>query len=271
MIHKKRLIGAALAGASLLSVATAPSAQAADAKGIFKLAGTASVTYGPYLRLEAGTGSMRLKDAYWHPPGYPVDPAVTFDLGKANSGFGAAALGFDWMNGLRGDISILGTGSMDLAGTWTSPPGGTHATITGGSVRTTAVMGNLFYSPLEQRGINSRLQPFLVVGLGFARNKVSDWTRTNPAAASSTNRTFSGDTSTSLAASVGLGLSWQVTPPGKYPVVLDAAYRYYYFGTAKGGTDNVFPTSGQPPQEPLTFKPSEQVISLSIRIPLKRM
>lgn len=245
---------------------TTGTAFGADSQSLFGI-DSASVTYGPYARVEIGGAAQSFKDAYWLPPGYPADPRVTFDLGDKNTGFGSVAVGHDWMNGFRADLSLSITGRSDIAGNCSSASDGTacatHADITGGSVKTTALMGNVFYSPLEQRGSNSRFQPFIVGGLGIASNDVGDWTRENAG-----SRTFLGDRTTDLAWSIGVGMAYQVSKPGKRPVILEASYRYYDFGTAKGSATPATGTSL--PVEPLTFNTTSQVLSVGLRIPLTK-
>jgi len=231
--------------------------------------GVASVTYGPYVRLEAGYSRRSLDDAYWLPTGYPKDPRVSFDLGEDAGSIWGAAVGYDWLNGFRGDVEVLGRSSMDLSGGWTDPGPGPHADITDGTLRTTALMANVYYAPFEQRGSSSRFQPFLTAGLGFANNQVSEWTRTN-AAANQQNRSYEGDNTISLAASVGFGAALQLTKPGQHPVILEAAYKYYHFGTARGGSTPLAGSGLSQPVEPLTFDVTDQVLSLSIRVPLQR-
>lgn len=231
---------------------------------------SASVTYGPYLRFEVGPTSTDLSDPNWLPPG-PSDPRVFFDFADQDSTFVSAAVGFDWMNGFRADIGLLSAGEVDATGPWsyTVPAiAGPHATISDATVRTTALMGNVFYSPLEQRGVNSRVQPYVVLGLGLARNSMSAWTRTN---AASTNpvRTFEGDANVDLAYSLGVGVSVQVTRAGQHPVLIDLSYRYYDFGTAEAGTAPVTGT-GNSPRDALNFDRRDSVVSIGVRIPLQR-
>lgn len=253
------------------AIGFAAAALAATEAAAVSFGGVASVTYGPYVRFEIGGSHRSLNDAYWLPPGYPSDPKVTFDLGSGSGTFGGVALGYDWMNGFRGDIELLSRGRMDLSGPWTSPAPGPHADITGGTVRTTALMLNVYYSPLEKKGVNSRVQPFLTAGFGVASNQVGDWTRTNLADADRPVRTFAGDTKTSIALSVGVGVSLQLTKAGQHPVILDASYKYYYFGEARGGATPLPGNGNSEPVQPLTFHPSDQVLSISIRIPLQRL
>jgi opacity protein-like surface antigen len=231
---------------------------------------SASVTYGPYIRLEAGRSHVDLADPNWFPPG-PTDPRVFFDFANHESGFASLSYGYDWMNGFRGDVGLVFAGKVDATGPWsyTIPVDpGPHADITAASVSTRALMGSIFYSPLEQRGVNSRIQPYLVAGLGLAQNKMSDWTRVNIASPTPV-RTFAGKSSIDLAYSVGLGVAVQLTPPGNHPVMLDIGWRYYDFGTAEGSTQSLSGAGGTP-REALNVKRRDSVISLSVRVPLKR-
>lgn len=237
----------------------------------------ASVTYGPYARVELGQAGLSLDDAYWLPPGED-DPRIDFDATPLSDpvGFGAIALGYDWQNGVRADVSLFATGSSDVAAPCSSAsdatPCATHSDITDASIKTTGLMGNVFYTPFEARGSNSTFQPFVVAGLGVANNKVGEWTRTknpdNPTLETDTVRTFEGDNTTNLAWSLGIGASLQVTRPGKWPVLVEFTLRHYDFGKASGGINPV--TSGHEPIQPFTFDNTAQVLTLGVRIPLKR-
>ena len=227
--------------------------------------GSASVTFGPYVRGEFGAARMSPSGGYWLPPGFPVDPRVDFDLSGHSTGFGGIGIGYDWMNGFRADIGVLATGSISVTGPHTTP--GAHADITAGSVSTTAAMANVFYAPLEQQGVNSRVQPFLTAGIGLASNDMGAWTRTNTAT-TPVVRTFSGATHTDVAFSLGFGVAYQMTAPGTRPVILEFAYHYYDFGSAEGGS--VADKGASTPVQPLTFRNRSSVVSLSVRIPLKQ-
>ena len=231
----------------------------------------ASVTYGPYARFEVGSVDNLADSGYWHPPGYPSDPRINFDLSAKDAGFGAMAIGYDWQNGFRGDVSLSVSGSANVAGPCSSASDGspcaTHADISDASIRTTALMANVFYSPLEQAGNDSRFQPFLVGGVGLARNKVGQWTRVNPLSGRPT-RTFQGNSSVDVAWSVGAGAAYQLTKPGEWPVMLEASWRYYDYGTAEGGVQPV--GAGSQPQKALTFDNTAHVIAIGIRVPLQR-
>ncbi|WP_026758760.1 outer membrane protein [Sediminimonas qiaohouensis] len=196
---------------------------------------------------------------------------MNFDLSAKKTGFGALAVGYDWQNGFRGDVSLSVSGSANVAGPCSSASNGSpcddHADITDASISTAAVMGNVFYSPLEQAGNDSRFQPFLVAGLGLARNKVGEWTRFNANATTQT-RTYQGNSSVDLAWSVGAGAAYQLTRPGEWPVMLEASWRYYDYGTAEGGAQPI--GTGSQPTKPLTFDNTAHVIAIGIRVPLQR-
>lgn len=236
----------------------------------------AAVTYGPYARVELGGAIPSLDDAYWLPPGFPGDPQVNFDLDGDNVGFGAIAVGFDWMNGFRADVALSRTGDIGFSGPCSSASDGSdcdltpHADISDGSVRSTALMANLFYSPLEARGSNATFQPYFVGGLGFSRNTMDSWTRVNPAAATPT-RVFNSNSETEFAWSLGVGASWQLTAPGERPILLDVSWRYYDFGEAVGGSVGSPGGPGSVPVQPLTFDLNSQVLSIGVRIPLQRL
>ena len=170
-------------------------------------------------------------------------------------------------------MSFYGTGTSDLtapcSGASDGSPCSTHADISAARVSTRGAMANVFYAPLEARGSNATFQPFIVAGLGVARNKVGDWTRTNPASGRPV-RVFEGDTTTGLAWSVGVGASLQVTGPGRWPIIVEAAWRYYDFGNASGSAVPLPGNGTGPPREPFNFEAREQVVTLGVRIPLQR-
>ncbi len=231
---------------------------------------TASVTYGPYARFELGGVISQGDDAYWLPPG-AADPQINFDIDVDNGVFGSAAIGFDWQNGFRAEAALLATSNESFTAPCSSASEGSpcaiHADITGGDIDTRALMGDVYFAPLEWQGSNDAFQPFIVAGLGVARNEMGPWTREN-AGAPQPVRTFSGNTTTEFAWSIGLGASWQVTRPGRTPVLVEASWRYYDFGTAEGGS---VPDVGMGiPRQPFTFENESQVVSIGVRIPLQR-
>ena len=261
-------------GSLALAAPTKALAQSGDVKFGQNVA---SVTYGPYVRLELGSARHDLSDAYWLPPG-GSDPQVNFDAIPDDdvNGFGAAAIGYDWQNGFRADVSLFSTGDIGITAPCSSASNGTpcntHSDITDATLNSTGIMGNLFYAPMEARGSYSVFQPFFVAGLGIARNEVGQWTRTknpfNETLGTAHVRTFETTASTHLAWSLGVGASLQLTRPGEWPVVFEAAYRYYDYGTGSGGEDPI--GSGRPARQGFTVDHADHVISLGIRVPLQR-
>lgn len=266
-----KALGVTAVALAIGTVGIASVADADQAPGVLGVT-SASVTYGPYVRLDIGSGRASFGSAYWLPPGYPSDPRVNFGLQSHTTSVGTIALGYDWMNGFRADVGLTATGKSSVTGPWTSTDpvtSGPHGDITSGSVRTTALMGSVFYAPLEHKGVNTRINPFIVAGIGLANNAVGDWTRTNTSLETGQVRTFAGESTNSLALSLGFGVAWQLTAPGEHPVILELSYRYYDFGTAHGGST---PLNGSgTPVKALTFHNTNQVISVGIRIPLNKL
>lgn len=267
----------ALASVLVVSAATCK-ASAQETQSLFGIE-SASVTYGPYVRLEFG-GAMPLpSDAYWLPPGED-DPRIDFDSSGSDLGFGTVAFGFDWQTGIRADVSFFGMGTSDIIAPCLGASDGSdcsdHAGIKEASVSTRGAMANVFYAPFEARGSNSVFQPFIVAGLGIARNEVGEWTRENlsPPPPDKPDRrelrTFEGDISSGLAWSIGVGASLQVTRPGKWPVMIEVAWRYYDFGSASGGATPLPDNGNSKPRQPFTFDNEAHVITLGVRVPLQR-
>jgi len=236
---------------------------------------TASVTYGPYARLSFGTSANSYDDGRWQNGG--GDPTIMFDLGDETASFGELAIGYDWQNGFRADLALGRFGDADAIGpcasTSNATPCSDHADISGGTVSSTTVMGNIYYAPFEHRGNNSVFQPFLTAGIGFARNEVGVWTReANPGSPSPRPfRSFESNTDTQFAWSVGLGAAWQISRPGQHPVLVEASWRYFDLGEASGGATPLPGNGAGAPDVPLTFENTRQVFSLGIRIPLQRL
>lgn len=258
----------------LLGAGAAMPVMAQDDASLFGAGRVASVTYGPYLRLDIGRSNPAYEGANWRPPGYDPDPEVSFGLGGEDYiSMGSLAIGFDWQNGWRGDVGVVGTGTDDISGPCIGASDGSscavHADIESASISTTAVMGHVFYAPFEARGSNSPFQPFFMAGAGVARNEVGEWTRVN-AGATRPSRTFEGDRTSSLALSVGVGAAYQITKPGDWPIILEGSIRYYDFGDASGGATPLPGNGSSSPVRPLTFDTSQSVVSFGVRIPLKR-
>jgi len=268
-------IGRILAATSILAAVTvAGPARAEDSQSLFGTDRTASVTYGPYVRLSLGATKPRPAGGYWQPPGYPSDPEVGFDLSGDTVGMAEVAIGKDWQNGWRVDMSFLTTGSSAVGGdcSWVSNGDSCdlHVDSVSASVMTRAAMFNIFYAPFEARGSHSTFQPFVVASIGAASNEVGAWTRYNPNITDRPTRSFEGNTSVSPAWSVGIGAAQQITKPGKWPAIVEFTLRYYDFGEASGGATPLPGEGSSQPAQPLSFDNRQTVATLSLRVPLQR-
>lgn len=236
---------------------------------------TASTTFGPYARGSLGLSLNAYDDAQWQ--NGMGDPTISFNLSDDTVGFGEIALGYDWQNGFRADLALGYFGDADATGPCSGVSNGTpcsdHADISGATINSTTVMGNLFFSPMEYRGDDATFQPYVSLGLGMSRNELSDWTRAaNPGSPSTRPfRTFEGDTETSFAWSVGVGASWQVSRAGQYPVLLEASWRYFDLGDVTGGATPLPGNGGGTPIDPFSFSNTRNVFSIGLRIPLQRL
>ncbi len=243
--------------------------KAPDAARVSGGSGAGRAIPGTYFRAEMGVLQAQPGSANWLPPGYPSDPQVFFDLGSDNGGFAGLAIGYDWSNGLRGEVEMLGFGSTQFSGPWsyTVPEtSGPHASVRG-SVRSVALMGNLFYEPF--RSSTGKVVPYVMAGIGMANNRMSDWTRINPDE-DRTERSFAGASRTDLALAVGFGVSMEIgkTRNGA-PMTFELGYRYFDLGTAQGDSTPLPGSgSGGVPVQALRLDQSDQVITVGIRIPL---
>jgi opacity protein-like surface antigen len=155
------------------------------------------------------------------------------------------------------------------SGTSDGSPCANHVDSVSATLNTKALMASVFYAPLEQRGSNSIFQPFLVAGIGVAQNGVDGWSRVNADAARPV-RSFEGASTDSFAWSVGIGASLQVTRPGKWPIIVEAAFRHYDFGSAEGGAVPLADNGQSRPREPVSFDVTGEVLSIGVRVPLRR-
>ena len=170
-------------------------------------------------------------------------------------------LEFGWYLPTNGDTTCFND-----PGSTIPPSPGPHASVST-SVSAMALMGNIYYAPWESLGKDSTFTPYVMAGLGFSRNEMSDWTRTNLSAGRPT-RSFEGATNTELVWSVGVGGSWQIERQGKRPMFLDAGVQYFDLGDAQGGAQPLPGSGTSTPRQPLTVGMESTVVSIGLRIPL---
>lgn len=218
-----------------------------------------------YAKFQLGVLAPEANDAYWLPPGYPgSDPQVNFGLGDLDKvGFASAAVGRSFQNGLRADLELLVTGKADATGDCSSASDGTpcsgHADISDATVRTSALLANVSYEFMQ----GAKVQPYVTAGAGVAWNKLSDWTRSNPAA-TRPERTFDGDTQQNFAWTAGVGASYEIAAAGR-PMFLDVSWRYFDFGEVEGGTNPQDTAAAA--TKGLNFDLTGHALAMGLRIP----
>lgn len=221
-----------------------------------------------YVKFSLGMLAGNTSGANWHPPGYPVDPQVNFGLGNLDKvGFGGVAVGHSFDNGLRADLELIVTGASDATGACSGASDGsacnTHSDITRATVKTRAIMANVSYDFMK----GGKVQPYATLGIGVANNVLSDWTRTaNPGNTTPRPvRTFAGATEQSLAWTAGIGVSYEIAAMGR-PALLDLSYRYFDFGSVRGGTTPVS-DNGAAASKGLNFDLTGHALAVGLRIP----
>ncbi|HEY8594834.1 MAG TPA: hypothetical protein VIL84_06295 [Devosiaceae bacterium] len=223
---------------------------------------------GWYARGEVGA-QMLAEDRgfWWGPGGPPGDPRITFSLQDARSITGAAAIGYDWMNGFRTDLSLMLNGSQDITAdilsASDSSPIGDHASRITTSVWSQAVLANAFFEPMKAMGNNGPVQPFLTAGIGIANVSMGEWTREHP---SKSDRTFEGASRVNLAWTLGAGVSFALGDlAGGHPVFMDLTYRYADLGKAQGSAAAV--DKGASAYEAFNFENTSHTVTIGLRVP----
>jgi opacity protein-like surface antigen len=225
-----------------------------------------------YVRLGIGVDNFGISDGQWSSPGAAPagsDPVVFFNLSEPDGVAGTVAFGRQLRPNLRGEIALTAFSNRDISGPWsfTIPAtAGPHADVAT-SIQTTALMANVAYDLPNMAKGRLEFQPYLLAGVGLARNKMGDWTRTN-AAAPRPSRTFEGDSKIDLAWTLGAGVSWNVGKNSNGPIKMDLSYQYFALGNAQGSGTPLAGSGTSNPVNPLEFDVSSQVISFGVRIPL---
>ena len=119
-IAQKRPIFFAASILAASSFSTGLMAETSASESLFGLV-LADIAGGPYIRTELGMAMPVYSDAFWLPPDYgKVDgvPQVFFDLSGENTLGGTLAVGRDYMNGFRWDVSLTVIGSQAVSGPW---------------------------------------------------------------------------------------------------------------------------------------------------------
>lgn len=268
-----------------LGITSAPKASLRQVRGYATIAGllvalvSAPAVAGPfglpgqgwYARGEIG-GALQGQDrGYWEGPGVGA-PRITFGLDHQGGVTGSAAIGYDWMNGVRSDLSFILDSNMDVTASILSASNGSstsiHTQTITSSANAQALMANVFIEPFKMAGNDGAVQPFITGGVGVAHVSMGRWTRYNPTDVSDVYRTFNGADQFNLAWSVGGGLSFRLGDgaAAKAPR-LELAYRLSDFGNVSGSTT---PSNGNGslPQEPFNFDYLTHSVTVGLRVPI---
>lgn len=129
-----------------------------------------------YIRAEAGLARSSTNNAFWRPPGFPSDPQIFFDLSSDTVGFGGLAIGRQLREGLRGEVAlnVFGPTGFDGGFSFTVPATPGPQASMSGSTRSVSLMGNVFFEPSAALGLTGKVKPYVMAGLGVARNTMSD-------------------------------------------------------------------------------------------------
>lgn len=230
----------------------------------------AGAAHGWYARGEIGGAFLAEDNGYWTGPGKGA-PRITFGLNNPSALTGGLALGYDWMDGIRTDLSFTLTGNMDVTADIKSASDGSdpanHVQQITGAVHSQAVMANLFVEPMKAMGHDGPIQPFLTGGIGVAHVSMGEWTRYNPSE-TRVYRTFEGDGQTNFAWSVGGGLSFDLGKiAGGNPAYLDLSYRYSDLGNVSGSATPLPGNGNGEPREPFNFDYTTHTITVGLRVP----
>ena len=221
---------------------------------------------------ELGVVNLGPDEGYWWGPGGPpADPRITFSLNDPYSFTGAGGVGYDWGNGVRVDAMAGLVGSLQVDGTFKSASDGTtvgHASDIHAPVSALSLFGNLYVEPLRLAGHDSSIQPFLTGGVGVALVTMGEWNRNAPSPpATHPARSWSGNSQTNLAWTLGAGVSIALEDLVGGAGFLDLTYRYADLGQAQGGAVSTG-AGASSPTEPYNFRLATHAVTVGLRVPL---
>jgi opacity protein-like surface antigen len=182
-----------------------------------------------YLRIDAGYAWS--KDAKIRDNGQwlicanePCDaPSTLNDIG--DSYVIGAGVGYQVNPNIRTELALAYRGGFELD----EPDSGVPPTTFRGKIRSVSAMLNGYYD----FDVGGPWKPYVMAGIGVARNKVKTINATNPAAATLpalfSNFQLAGETDTGFAWQLGLGVGYTISP-GR---TLEFGYRYADLGDLK--------------------------------------
>lgn len=262
-----RLISLGLvSAAALMGGMSANSARAADPASIMAVAGAATQVAdsfggaGWYLRGDVGYSNVNTSKMLVTRAGVPDDYLSAQLAKRPTFGFGVGAYLNNW---LRADVTVSFRDNARLRGVYSSPAAGRDPNV--GREETTAKLSNLaaLFNVYADLGTWSGFTPYIGGGIGFARNKFSNYAGTyyigptHPAYGTvcpggpwvapaietcASPSQFGSGTRTQLAWALMAGTAIDLTPQLKF----DLGYRYIHYGKSQSGADAVA-LAGVPP------------------------
>lgn len=251
-------------GVLLLAVATAASAGLATPA----LAQSKPDPSPWFIRAEIGGGQLQAETGNWLPPGRS-DPRVLHELTRPWAVMGGGAVGFSPWRGVKTELYFSRLFQANVSGTWiyTEPPvAGPHADMKS-SVSSSLFMANAYFHPLAMMGVDFPVQPFIGGGIGLALNRMSPWTRSNPAA-SQPVRLFDGGESSRFAWNLAAGVSVSLEGLLSFPISIDMTYRYIDAGRVQGGVGAYPDLTGSRPRQAFNLPLRAQTWTVGLTMPI---
>jgi hypothetical protein len=263
------LVFAIAVASSATEASTAQAADLSSSNALPTLALPAPVAnYQLYVRGDIGGSWLAEGTGYWTGSN-KKEPRYTDSISSPGSFTGGAAIGIQFVPGVRADISYDYLGAFSVHGVSTASLSGLPTADA--RVVSNLAMMNFFIEPLRFLNIYSgNFQPFVTVGGGYAFNDFGDWSRYQPSADHSNYyRTFAGSSQTNWAWSVGGGVSVDIGNVFNHPAFLDLTYRYIDAGHVNGGVTPLTDSS-KPVREAYNFTLATNVATIGLRIPFSQ-
>lgn len=201
----------------------------------------------PYLRATLGldwSGSTHFRDVDCN----AVDPYALFGCATGSNGkpigaygdFGTSTLlglgaGLALTPWLRAEVDVEVRPNMAFDGNANFLRAGSDQPVSG-TLNQADVMGFAYIDPLAAMGVQSRLQPFLGLGLGVSRNEIGRMTYDFPELTQPRYAIMPGGTRYDFAWAASAGVGYRVSDG----ITLELAYRYSDLGTVETDVGNLY-------------------------------
>lgn len=227
------------------------------------VSGTSAQGTSPlYLRVDAGYSWSKDAEIRDKVPGLICADAVCNTPNGTLNNIGdsyviGAGVGYRVNPNIRGEIALGYRGGFELD----EADAGAPPTTFRGKIRSWSAMLNGYYD----FDVGGPWKPYVMAGVGLARNKVKTISATNPAAATQpalfSNFQLGGDTDTSFAWQLGLGVGYAVSGA----MTLELGYRYADLGNLEIPAQVVTFNTGPIPHAGNSGKLKTHELTLGIR------